>query len=68
MFTSATWLAKPRHRQRRYLNRKFKGRDRGHGKSRRFAYFGKDRILNRRKSHSETGYGVGWEKNPNRAL
>lgn len=74
MFTSATWLAKPRHRQRRRLNWKYKLRDRYHGKPQgQYRYVGHwawvrrlepDFTFSRRKSHPETGYGVSYEPNP----
>lgn len=60
----------PRRLFRLHWNRKYKYKDRWHGKSWKFIprwYVRRiepDWTFNRRKSAPETGYGVAYEKNP----
>lgn len=64
MFSSATWDAKPQRRTRRRTNRKYRGRDHSHGRYWQHRYFERDWRYFRAKTHTDTGYGVAYIRNP----
>ena len=46
------------------MNRKYKGRDHSHGRYWQHRYFERDYHFFRAKTHTDTGYGVAYIRNP----